>query len=870
MTTHHRFHSVPSWLTIQPLTILALSLSAINPTVGTAQPIAGASFTRITAGAIVTEARFSAGCSWTDYNQDGFLDLFVCHNRREPNSLFLNDRAGGFIAGPAFTETAEFSLTPVWADFDNDGFPDLFVANNNVNSWFYRNSANGNFSRLTSQSAGSIANHTSLAIVASSADFDNDGHLDLFIANGGLSGNQRNTLYRNRGDGRFESLPSSVPCLESMASMAGTWVDYDNDGDADLFVTNARQANSLFRNNGDGTFSKVTTGPIVTDVADHFAASWADYDNDGDADLFITNAHFGPVPNSFYRNRGDGTFERLAIADVTTRTGEFLGSAWGDYDNDGYLDLFVCDRMGGNNLLYRNRGDGTFERIVEAGGPGSGSGTSTDCAWGDYDNDGFLDLFVSNGDWLNREPDLLYRNTGNANRWLKLLCIGTMSNRSAIGARLRAKVVIEGSPRWLTRDIFPNFGAQGFSVVHFGLGDAVMVERLEIFWPSGLVQNLNNVSPNQTLRVVEPARIDSIRKNADAAELSLHGGKGRTYRIERSANLTGWTPIGLTTIVNANGLERFNDTESPQSPQQFYRAALAEMKQIAAFNPATLPEGLTIDPQGNMYVSMIASGEIRKITPDGTPSTFAQLPETVTGMAADRQGAIYVAASPQPPAVDRFGIWKIESNGQARLFAPMPPDTLINDLFLHANGNLYVTDSIGGKVFQISQQGTAQVWTTDPLLLGTPDPQPPHPPFPIGANGIAFFRTNAFVANTDLGTLVRIPVQADGSAGVATVFSQDARLFGADGVVSDLVGNLYVANIIQNTIVKVTPEAHVTVIADVRDGLDGPSSLRFGTRLTERSELFIVNYAFLSAVTGGTPKPSLMKLPVAISGVSIP
>jgi sugar lactone lactonase YvrE len=293
----------------------------------------------------------------------------------------------------------------------------------------------------------------------------------------------------------------------------------------------------------------------------------------------------------------------------------------------------------------------------------------------------------------------------------------------------------------------------------------------------------------------------------------------------------------------------------------FLRIDVEVLETLATFPPPNLPEGVAVDDQGNAYVGMAWTGEIRKIAPDGAQARLAQLPVLVAGLSIGPDRALYAAVAPQPPDPAKHGVWRIGMDGTAAPFALLPPDALPNDVVFDAQGQLFVTDSIGGRIFRVDAAGAVSVWQQSPLLLGAPNPQPPHPPFPIGANGLAFAGANAYVCNTDMGTLVRVPVNPDGSAGVPEVFLGGALLGGADGLRADAGGNLYVANVAQSLIVLVTPQRAMTVIADGLDGLDSPSSLCFATLAGHPGWLFAVNYATISAqIPGANPRPGLLKL----------
>jgi hypothetical protein len=252
---------------------------------------------------------------------------------------------------------------------------------------FYHNNGDGTFTKITN-----IAIVTEISEVrgCSWGDYDNDGNLDLFVSNGG---DQNNFLFRNNGDGTFMKITTGAIVNDGGDSRSCAWADYDNDGDLDLFVANAGNQNNFFyENNGDGTFTKITTGVIVTDGGNSQGGSWADFDNDGDLDLFVTN--YGQN-NFLYRNNGDKTFTKITNGAIVSDVGNSYGSSWGDYDNDGDLDLFVANHKG-LGFLYSNNGDSTFARITNQIDPIVATDDSRGCMWADYDNDGDLDLFVAN------------------------------------------------------------------------------------------------------------------------------------------------------------------------------------------------------------------------------------------------------------------------------------------------------------------------------------------------------------------------------------------------------------------------------------------------------------------------------------------
>jgi hypothetical protein len=460
---------------------------------------AQAQFTAITNGPVVTDRGDSTGCAWGDYDNDGNLDLFVSNFGTPLNYLYHNNGDGTFtrVTTGAIATDDTNSEGATWGDFDNDGYPDLFVAVGlGGNDLLYRNNGDGSFTRITSdpvvQSGGNSRG-------CAWGDYDNDGYLDLFVAN---EQGQNNFLFHNNGDGTFTKVTSGSIVNQGGASYGCAWGDYDNDGFLDLFVANLNQNNFLYHNNGDGRFTEIISGRVVSDGGASQGCAWGDYDNDGFLDLFVANRN---QRNFLYHNDGDGTFTAITNGVVVNDIGYSWSPAWIDYDNDGFLDLFVANGSpsgsGQNNSLYHNNGDGTFAKVT-AGSIVNDGAISDGCAWGDFNNDGFLDLFVSN---LNDQNNLLYRNDGNGNNWLAVRCVGQLSNRSGIGVKVRVRTTPES--HWQMREISggSGYGSQNAPYAYFGIGTAPNIDSVRVEWPSGVVQELSPVTPGQLLTVREPA-----------------------------------------------------------------------------------------------------------------------------------------------------------------------------------------------------------------------------------------------------------------------------------------------------------------------------------------------------------------------------
>jgi hypothetical protein len=467
-------------------------------------------FTKITVGPVVNDDRYSEGSSWGDINNDNFLDLFVPDVWEDKtNILFINNGNGTFTevtTGPVVTDRAT-SSGGSFGDFNNDGYLDLFVQNwFGDNNHFYLNQGDGTFTKVTS---GDIVNDGGNSFNSSVTDYDNDGNLDIFVDNGAFTGvGENNFLYHGNGDGTFTKVTTGDIVNDGEQSLSSGWCDYDEDGDVDLFVANGATFdyygidNFLYQNNGDGSFTKITEGVVVSDSGNSTGVSWGDYDNDGDFDLFVAN--WGREDNFLYRNDGGGTFTKITEGIVVNDGGHSVAGAWGDVDNDGDLDLYVTNDYNENNCYYENNGDGTFTKITEGAFVNDG-GRSNGAVWGDYNMDGFLDLFVPNGQ-IPSQSNCLYRNNRlSGYNWINITCIGTISNGSAVGTKVRALASIDGQPVWQLRQVSgqTGFNAQNSYPIEYGLKEATIVDSIVIVWPSGTVDIYTDVEINTFYQATE-------------------------------------------------------------------------------------------------------------------------------------------------------------------------------------------------------------------------------------------------------------------------------------------------------------------------------------------------------------------------------
>jgi hypothetical protein len=534
-------------------------------------------FTKITTAPMCTDRGYFFGCAWGDYDNDGFSDLFVADGawfRTTTNHLYRNNGDGTFAR---MTTTDVGSVVEdlggwrgcAWGDYNNDGFLDLFVTKDNGLRHLYHNNGNGRFTRVTTN--GPPVTETGYAHGVSWGDYDNDGLLDLFVATapGGYSGAYgANSLYHNIGDGKFTKITTG-PILADRPSGNGTigaaWADFDNDGDLDLAADGGIGPMFVYQNNGAGQFSKITSGPLAQDSGFPLFYSWGDFDNDGLIDLFCGEWN---QQCRLFHNEGAGQFTKILFPPGAYET---RGGVWGDFDNDGYLDLFVP--IGGNNpgqsLLYRNNGDGTFTKIT-TGSLCSDRGHTIWAAWCDYDNDGSLDLFV---DYGYDEPNSLFHNNGNNNAWLLFKLIGTRSNRAAIGAKVRVKATIGGKTFWQMREISGGEGVQNDLRPHFGLGDASTVQLVRIEWPSGVTEEFTSgcIKPRQLVTIVEPS-LKGGMGTGGKFHLTMTMSTNRVYALQASTDLVNWTTLTNCTGSGSCTPIEFVDPEAPPAGSaRFYR-----------------------------------------------------------------------------------------------------------------------------------------------------------------------------------------------------------------------------------------------------------------------------------------------------------
>ncbi len=490
----------------------------------------------------------SGAVGWCDLNNDGWPELLVCASSV---NVFSNQFGTNLTKiASAYLDSLTFKGSATFVDYDNDGWTDLLAAGYS-NCALARN-VGGVLKASTGTGLGS-GNFFS----ASWADYDRDGFADVFFTCG--FNRAVNSLFRNT-NGVFKLQSTSIASKDvAEYSQGACWGDYDNDGWPDLFVANARDYSggaprrSFLYHNNHGVLEKMTN-VITTNLFGLATGVWADFNNDGRLDLFacgymVTNA---PARRLLFWNDGDGNFSRaLNAGSISTDAGYDQGAAAIDYDNDGWLDIFITS--GGpnsfNDALYHNNGDGTFTRVTR-GSIVNDNGEGAGCAWADFNRDGFLDLYVSNFQQQNPEKNGFYINTGNSNHWLSVKCEGRISNRSAIGAKVRVLATIAGKSFWQLREISANGGYMSATPLeaHFGLGDATHIEEMRIEWPSGIVQEFGSINADQFISIQEPLRLRIESNTGTTLNISTEG-RGNA-QIERTSNFSDWQLVGSRNDTN--------------------------------------------------------------------------------------------------------------------------------------------------------------------------------------------------------------------------------------------------------------------------------------------------------------------------------
>lgn len=477
-------------------------------------------FKKLTEGPVVNTLSDSRSVNFADFNQDGLEDLLITQGNSAGASdlIYLNKGDLTFELKPDWTnQISDPSVGATIADMNNDGRSDIYVTSwYNKKNVLYKGTENSGFEI-------SQLNLNSYSESATWGDYDNDGYVDLYVCNSGNNVSDNfNFLFKNSA-GTLNLQSNHVMVKESNFSRSATWIDYDNDGDIDLFICNENQTkNDLFRNDGNGNFIKITSaGDLLTEASGSMSASWADVNNDGWTDVFICNSgFFTGQPNRLYINNGDGSFTKRA-GNYESDNGCSFSSSFADYDNDGDVDLVVTNGFCNGvirNFLYLNDGYGFFSKDVTSTGS-----LQTPCsfgvAWGDLNDDGFQDLVIANCKNNAQAPmakNDIWINESNNNHWIKLKLHGFESNASGIGAKIYVSALINGVRIKQKREVTSVSGycSQNSSVVHFGMNNCEIIDTLSVIWPSGIHQTFTNIKTDETIHIHESA----INSNSDQKE----------------------------------------------------------------------------------------------------------------------------------------------------------------------------------------------------------------------------------------------------------------------------------------------------------------------------------------------------------------
>jgi enediyne biosynthesis protein E4 len=520
---------------------------------------------------VIIETKGS-GIAFFDYDNDGWLDIYLTNGSRldthwpagraPTTHLFKNNRDGTFadVTEKSGLGRSGWQTGVCVGDYDNDGWDDIFCTFWGRNILFHNN-GNGTFSDVT-QKAGLYQEKGRWGTGCTFLDYDRDGNLDLFVCNfvkldpdvpidlehmgvcqwkgvptmcgpRGLPGDT-NILYRNKGDGTFTNVSETAGILKPgpRYSITAVSYDFDNDGWPDIYVAVDSEPSILFQNNHNGTFSDIA---VIAGCAynndGHEQAGMgvgvADYDCDGWFDIFKTN--FADDTSDLYHNNGDGTFSDLSFNSGVGINSNYV--AWGcgfiDYDNDGWADIVqinghvypeIDDYNFGETfknprLVYKNLGNGHFKDVSAEMGPGINARySSRGAAFGDYDNDGGMDMLILN---MNDRPSLLHNVGGNKQNWIKLKLVGTKCNRTAIGARVRVTVGKHAQMDEVHSGT--SVMSQSDLRLHFGLGAAEVVDLIEVTWPTTQkIEKFSQVKSNQILTIREGSGIVATFKPKSA------------------------------------------------------------------------------------------------------------------------------------------------------------------------------------------------------------------------------------------------------------------------------------------------------------------------------------------------------------------
>lgn len=441
------------------------------------------------------------GAGFADYDSDGDVDLLVAGRT---HFIVYRNNNGAFAdvtAQSGINFNGDCLKSVVWGDYNNDGFRDVYLTSWYTGSRLYKNNGNGTFTDVTASSGVSI-NFNFQTTTAAWGDINRDGFIDLYIGNYGNiegAGDEPNFLFKNNGNGTFSDITSSSGTRDSSLKkpLAIVIYDYNMDGWQDIYIAMDKyQRSTMFKNLGNGTFLDATYETGTMCFFDAMGIAVGDYNHDGLLDLHVSN---GPPGNATFRYNGNGTFSNVAVQTNTTINKECWGNSFIDYDNDGWCDLYVTASAGIDmcDVLYKNNRNSTFSNTGFSIGIRD-STYSYGVAKGDFNNDGYPDIMTT----MSRDSVAhFYKNSGGSNNWIKLKCVGVESNKDAIGTVVTSyaggvmnRQVILGGSSFLSSDDIE---------LVFGIGTSFQADSIIINWPSGNIDRSYNIQKNGRYTAVE-------------------------------------------------------------------------------------------------------------------------------------------------------------------------------------------------------------------------------------------------------------------------------------------------------------------------------------------------------------------------------
>ncbi len=510
------------------------------------------------------------GISFFDFDSDGWDDLTIASETGQSIRFFKNN--GGTFTEVSFGLTNQNEVKTVqWVDYDNDGDYDFMATSNVQENYLYQNDGAMNFTDVTAAVGLSLGTHKSFG--SSWGDYNNDGWLDVFICSrDGESLVNFNELFRNNGDGTFTNVSTSAGILQNnYFSFCSSFFDYNNDGWQDIYIANDRDPeNQLYRNNGDGTFTEVGIATGTGLVMDAMSTTIGDHNQDGYWDIYVTNTHDG---NAFLENSETGTFTDVAPANGTGFYSVGWGAVFLDADNDADIDLYVSGMLDGTSgdlpsAFYLNDGSGNYT-IPSGIGFENDTAASFGNAIGDTNNDGFPEIAV-----LNYDPDdiFLFQNqTSNSNNWLKVKLEGTESNRMGIGSVI--EISVDGTKQYNYTLCGEGYLGQNSAYEFFGIGAATEIDYMKITWLSGIVDYIENPAINTHHTIVEGTFL-SIGEEELSTGIQLF--PNPAYRQVTVSGLEAYVD-GTVQLIDAMGRELFShtiETETKLLPLEALSAGL--------------------------------------------------------------------------------------------------------------------------------------------------------------------------------------------------------------------------------------------------------------------------------------------------------